>query len=182
MKRVGYLCAAVVAFTMVSAIALAGPKRGVIVRADGGVSLLPWKTDADAAETFSKWQESARPGWLPAQLKSTEQNITDAEFEFHGGQPANNALEWDGAEIAVNMSSARDIHAGRMARAQATEIARLKVEERVERLKGSTAQANVHAAMITALEALNLNVLATRIAAASNPTALSAIWPANVPR
>ena len=177
-----FLCVAVVLLTLASAVALAGPKRGVIVRNDGGISLLPWKTDADAAETFSRWQESARPEWLPATLESTEQTISDDEFGFHGSQAADNALEWDGAKIVVNMPAARSVHAGRVAVAQAAEIARLKVEERAERLKSNTAKANAHAATITALEALDLNVLATQIGAAPNATALSAIWPVNVPR
>ena len=82
----------------------------------------------------------------------------------------------------VDMPKARDIHAERMAVAQADEIARLKVEERKERLKGNTAQADTHAATVTALEALDLNALATQIGNAPNPTALKAIWPANVPR
>ena len=69
-----------------------------------------------------------------------------------------------------------------IAAAQAAEIARLKVEERKERLSSNTAQADSHAATITALEALDLNVLATQIAAVPNATALSAIWPVNVPR
>ncbi len=80
------------------------------------------------------------------------------------------------------MPKARDIHADRMGVAHAAEIARLKIEERRERLKGNTSQADAHAATVTALEALNLNALATQIANAPNPTALSAIWPANVPR
>ena len=87
-----------------------------------------------------------------------------------------------GSVVSVDMSLARDIHAGRIATAQVAEIARLKVEERKERLKGNTAQADAHAATVTALEALDLNVLAAQIANAPNPTALSAIWPANVPR
>ncbi len=177
-----FLCTAVALLTIVSAVALAGPKRGVIGRADGGVSLLPWKTDADAVETFSRWQESARPEWLPATLESTEQTITDAKFGFHGSQTVDNALEWDGSKIVVNMPAARGIHAGRIAVAQAAEIARLKVEERKERLSSNTAKADAHAATVTALEALDLNVLAMQIAAAPNPTALSAIWPAQVPR
>ena len=157
-------------------------KRGVIVRADGGVSLLPWKTDADAAKTFSRWQESARPEWLPAILESTEQAISDDEFSFHGSRATGNALKWDGIKIVVDMPAARGIHADHMANAQVAEIARLRVEERKERLKGNTTQADTHAATVVALEALDLNALATQIAAAPNPTALSAIWPANVPR
>lgn len=100
-----------------------------------------------------------------------------------GDRDFRNALEKPGlGPPTVNMPKAREIHADRIALTQATEIARLKIEERKERLKGNTAQADSHAATITALEALDLNVLATQIANAPNLTALSAIWPANVPR
>lgn len=87
-----------------------------------------------------------------------------------------------GGAISVDMPKARGIHAERIAISQGAEIARLKVEERKERLKGNTAQANQHAANVTALEALSFSALATQIAAAPTPTALKAIWPAKVPR
>ena len=77
-----------------------------------------------------------------------------------------------GGVISVDMPKARDIHVEKIAAGQTGEIARLKIEERKERLKGNTAQADSHAATVTALEALDLNVLATQIAAAPNPTAL----------
>ena len=88
----------------------------------------------------------------------------------------------DGVNITIDMPTARETHADHIAIAQAAEIARLKVEERKERLKSNTAQADDHAATVIALEALDLNVLATQIAAAPNTTALDAIWPAQVPR
>ncbi len=100
-----------------------------------------------------------------------------------GDREFRNALEKPGlGPPVINMSKARDIHAGRIASAQIAEIARLKVEERKERLKGNTAQANQHAADITALEAPNLGALATQIAAATTPQGLKAIWPVKVPR
>ena len=84
--------------------------------------------------------------------------------------------------VEIDMIKARVIIARYLALAHAAEIARLKVAEPEERLNGNTAQADQHAADLVALEALDLNVLATQIAAAPNPTALRAIWPANVPR
>ena len=84
--------------------------------------------------------------------------------------------------IVEDMPVSREVHAERIAVAQVVEIARLKVEERKERIKGNTAQADTHAATVTALEVLDLNVLATQIAAAPNPAALKAIWPAQLPR
>jgi len=100
-----------------------------------------------------------------------------------GNREFRDALEKPGmGPPVVNMPKARDIHGGRIASSQANEIARLKVEERKERLKGSTTQADQHAADIIALEALDLSTLATRIQAAAMPQALTAIWPVKVPR
>lgn len=101
----------------------------------------------------------------------TDETFNDAWQRANVGDP-----------ISVNMPRARDIHGKRIAIAQTNEIARLKIEERMERLRGNTAQANQHAADITALEALNVSALATQIAAAATPSALTAIWPAKVPR
>ena len=120
--------------------------------------------------------------WLPAD----QAQVTSAREIDRADLPNNpefkDAWEDDGQKIAVNMPIAREIHANHIARALIAEIARLKVKEREERINGNTAQADTHASTITALEALNLNVLAMQIANASNPTALSAIWPANMPR
>lgn len=91
-----------------------------------------------------------------------------------------NAWRQSGGVVNIDMPLAREIHAGRMGTAHAAEIALLKVAERKERLKSNTTKADAHAATIVALEALDLNVLATRIAAAPNPAALSAIWPVDV--
>ncbi len=93
-----------------------------------------------------------------------------------------NAWQLSGGAVSINMPKAREIHAGRIARAHVKEIAHLKVEERKERLKSNTTKADAHAATTTALEALDLNVLATQIASAPNPAALSEVWPAQVPR
>ncbi len=93
-----------------------------------------------------------------------------------------NAWRNSGGVVSVDMPHAREIHADRIAHTQAAEIARLKIEERREHLKGNTTQADKHAADLVALEALDLNVLATQIAAAPNPVALNAIWPAFVSR
>ena len=101
---------------------------------------------------------------------------------FPSNRTYRNAWEVSGMNIKVNMPKAREIHAKHIAVGQTAGIARLKVEERNERLKSNTTQADSHAADLVALEALDLNVLATQIAAAPNPTALSAIWPALVSR
>lgn len=118
--------------------------------------------------------------------KDIPSDATDVTVVDEGNLPSTrtfrNAWQQSGAAVNVDMPLARDIHAERMGAAHAAEIARLKVEERKERLKSKTSQADAHAATVIALEALSLNTLATQIANAPNPTALSAIWPAQVPR
>ncbi len=92
-----------------------------------------------------------------------------------GHQFFKDARRWDGAKVTVDMPVARAIHAERIAEAQVAEVARLKVAERASRITGNTSQAEAQAATVVALEALDLNVLATRIAKAPNPTALKAV-------
>ena len=93
------------------------------------------------------------------------------------------AWKQDGAGgVVIDMPLARDIHIDRMAVAHENEIARIKVEERKERLRSNATQADNHAATRTALEALDLSALATRMANAGSTQALSAIWPNDVPR
>ena len=132
------------------------------------------------AETEDEFVARIRAKDVP----SDAANIEVMEFaSLPSSREFRNAWEKPGfGAPTVNMPKARGIHAERIAVAQAAALARLKVEERKERLSSNTAKADEHAATITALEALDLNVLATQIANAPNPTALSAIWPANVPR
>lgn len=128
---------------------------------------------ADAVDLIAKWHPTHQ-----SQVTTTREIAeTDIPNDFFQG-----AWRDDGLTLSTDMAKARDIHADRIAVAQAAEIARLKVEERKERLKSNTTKADDHAATIIALEALNLNVLATQIAVAPNPTALKAIWPAQVPK
>ncbi len=110
-------------------------------------------------------------------------NVEIMELASLPGREFRGAWEKPGTGVPIiSMVKAREIHAEHIVIAQSSEIARLKIEERKERVKGKIAQSNSHVATVVELEALDLNVLATQIAAALNPTALSAIWPANVPR
>ncbi len=102
--------------------------------------------------------------------------------DWHHSDPAENAAVIVAGKIEIDMPRARALHAKRIAAAWAAETARLKVAERGARLAGNSAQADQHAATVTALEALDLSGLATQIADATNPTALKASWPAQVPR
>ncbi len=153
--------------------------RIIFNRPDGGVSVV-----VPAPEFMAHFSTPAK-GLAAVRAESIPSDATDVQTIDVSNLPARtfrNAWRQSGGVVSVDMPAARDLHAGRIASAHAAEIARLKIKERKERLKGKTTQANAHAATVIALEALNLNTLATQIGNAPNPTALSAIWPANVPR
>lgn len=155
-------------------------KRIIYTRPDGGVSItVPALNARLVAETEDEFVTRIRTKDVP--VDASDVQIVE-EAAVPSDRTFRNAWRQTTGTISVVMSLAREIHAERIAIAQATELAHLKVEERKERLSSNTSQADTHAATITALEALDLNVLATRIAAALNATALSAIWPALVPR
>ena len=161
------------------AVSAFAQNRIIYTRPDSGVSVV-----VPTAEFLSRFNTLAE-GMAAVQTQSVPPAAIDVRIIDDTTLPTRtfrNAWRQSGVIVSVDMPLAREIHAGRIAQAQVAEIARLKVEERKERLKGNTAQADAHAATATALEALDLNVLATQIGAAPNPTALSAIWPANVPR
>ncbi len=77
----------------------------------------------------------------------------------------------------VNMPLAREIHSGRMSQAIATATARLKLSEQAALFDGRTADAANDNATRTAIEALDLAILATQIANVATPDALKAVWP-----
>jgi hypothetical protein len=136
----------------------------------------------DAASQIAKWHPDRQVG-ITAIREITEDDVPDLNHPTRKWVVFKQAwVDKGSGPIDIDMPKARDIHAERIAVAQVAEIAYLKVEERKERLKGNTAQADDHAVVLTALEALDLNVLAIQIAAAPNPTALNTIWPVNIPR
>ena len=143
----------------------------LFTRPDGGVTVV---TPAQGVSIETVLARSIPPD-------ATDVTVVDSAV-LPSDRTYRSAWRQSGATVNVDMPLARDIHAERIAVAQAAEIAHLKVEERKERLRDNTAQADSHAATVTALEALDLNVLATQITNAPNPTALSAIWPVDVPR
>ena len=153
--------------------------RIVYTRPDGGMSVVN-----PAPEFLAKFT-TLLEGMAAIQAKSVPSDATDAQLidsaDVLPDRTFRDAWRQSGGLLAVDMSLAREIHAERIAAAQAAEIARLKVEERKERLKGNTAQANDHAATATALEALDLNALATRITNAPNVAVLKAVWPTRLP-
>ncbi len=149
-------------------------------RPDGGVSVI-----VPAPEFVARFntEDDAFEAIKARSVPATATSIVEIDVaNLPPNREFRNAWRVSGGSVDVDMPLARGVHAERIANAQVAEIARLKVEERKERLKGNTSQADTHATTVTALEALDLNVLATQIGAAPNPKALSAIWPANMPR
>ena len=155
-------------------------KKILFTRPDGGASIVHPAPDARLdTETEDEFVARIAISDVPADALNVQ--IIE-QSEVPTDRAYRNAWRQSAGVISVDMPAAREIHAGRIAIAQVAEIARLKIEERKERLKGNTSLADSHAATVTALEALDLNTLATQIAAVPNPTALLAIWPADVPQ
>ncbi len=154
--------------------------RIIYTRLDGGVSVV-----VPTQEFLARFGTLAE-GMAAVQSRSVPPAATDIRTIGSGDVPVDrsfrNAWRQSGGTFSTDMPAARKIHIRHIAVAQSAEIARLKVEERKERLEGNTTQADAHAATAVALEALDLNALATQIGNTPNPTALKAIWPADVPR
>lgn len=160
-------------------------KRIVYERPDGGVSIVCPAPRRIAELMASGMTEDEAVAVI--QAKDVPADAANVEVMDRTQIPASrefrNAWEKPGAGApTIGMPKAREIHAQRIAVALTGEIARLKMEERNERLKGKTVQADQHAADAVALVALDVNVLATQVAGAPNPAALSAIWPELVPK
>lgn len=155
-------------------------ERIIYTRPDGGVSVVV------PMQEFLARFPSAGAGMLAVKARSVPLDATDVKMVEADDVPSDrtfrNAWRQSGGVFSTDMPAAREIHAECIERCHTAEIERLKVTKRRERIKGNTTQADAHVATQTALEALDLNALATRIGNAPNPTALKAIWPANVPR
>ncbi len=77
----------------------------------------------------------------------------------------------------INMPKARAIQAGKIAVAKTKAVVVLQRRTDQATAEGRTADAITAADDKTAIEGLNLTTIAIQISGASNPTALSAIWP-----
>ncbi len=77
----------------------------------------------------------------------------------------------------VIMTKARQIQVDKIANAKIIKSGQLETLERQERVRGKAIEANQHAASKVIVDAINIEALATQIAGAVNPLALSAIWP-----
>ena len=155
-------------------------KRIVYTQPNGRVSLV------NPAPEYVASFETEDEAMADLLIRDVPNDAVDAQIIDQTDVPTNrefrNAWKQSAGVFSVDMPQAREIHIEHILLAQNKEITRLKVEERRERLKNNTAKASDHAATIIALEALDFNVLATQITNADNPTALSAVWPALIPR
>lgn len=166
-------------------------KRIVYRRSDGVVEVvnpaLPrmielmaeGKTEDEAisiiqANAFARLLER---GFGPPEAAEVMEAATIPETQ-PGDREFRDALEKPGAgPPVVNMPKARIIHSRKIntARAKAVTVLQARADEAT--LESRTVDATKAAGDKTAIEGLNLVTIATQIAGAANPTALSAIWP-----
>lgn len=117
--------------------------------------------------------------WHPRH-KDQVTNIREIEKVDIPSHLFKDAWEDDGVEILINMSKARVIHIKEIsaARTEAVSVLQRRADEAA--FEGRTADATKAANDRAAVEGLSPTIIATQIAGAANPTALSAIWPAEL--
>ena len=144
----------------------------VYSRTDGGVSVVSVapSNDEDAAIAAEMGKTDVVPP-SATNVEIMEQSILpprefrDAWEKLGAGAPT------------INMPKARIIHAGRINAAKTKAVTMLQRRADEATLEGRTADATKAANDKAAVEGLNLTTIATQIAGAPNPVALSAIWP-----
>ncbi len=149
----------------------------LIERSDGGVTILNTESGTDAAAEVAKWEESwalfSGGGFAVSTTEILDKDIpTDRWFR--------DAWVQTGGVISVDIPKARIIQAKRInaARTDAVTVLQRRADEAT--LEGRAADAIRAANDKVAVEGLNLATIATQIAGAANPTALLAIWPAEL--
>lgn len=142
----------------------------VFTRPDGGVTVVVPVSGISTALVLKK----DIPGdAVDITVVDSTTLLTDRTFRDAWVQAAGN--------ITVDMPKARAIHAVHMAQIKVSETARLILAEVELRLQGNTVEADNAVTDKATLDGFNLSSLATQMAAAPNPTALKAIWPASLP-
>jgi hypothetical protein len=134
-----------------------------IQRADGGVSIMTVIDPAQADEALAKWR-AVHPGAYVAHREIAEPDIP-ADRTFRNA--------W-GADLAVDMSKAREIHRHRMRAVRAPKLAALDAEYMRADETGDAARKAEIAARKQALRDVTAD---PGIAAATTPEALQAVWP-----
>lgn len=154
-------------------------KRIVYSRPDGGVSIV-----VPAPEMVARFDTEAE-ALAAIQAKDVPADATNVEIMDLNQIPVSrefrDAWEKPGAGVpVVNMPKARVLHAKKITAARIKAITMLQRRADEATLEGRTADATKAANDRAAVEGLNLTTIATQIAATANPTALSAIWPAEL--
>jgi CTP:molybdopterin cytidylyltransferase MocA len=90
----------------------------IINRGDGKISLAFITDDAHAAETHRKWQETARPEWLPSTYRVVEEPAPITE-----PRAFRDAWRDDGIKIKTDMPVAKGIHMFRIRQARNEKLA-----------------------------------------------------------
>lgn len=161
---------------MTKCITLEYPDGSIATRGGIGPKMLArFNGDADAARQYIFTER------VPIQNPDAVARIEDITFPADKWFRAAWVRAPGGGAIDIDMPKAREIQAERIQAARGGEIGRLQNEEDRARLVGRTAAAAQHAADRAALETMDLKAVAASIAAAANPTALKAIWPAGLP-
>lgn len=157
-------------------------KRIVYTRSDGGVSVvIPMPEHIAKLIAQGMTEDEAVDVVKASDVPVGSINVVVTDFASLPDRTFRDAWIRTGPSLpAVNIVKARKIHSDRISHAIATETARLKLSEQAAALDGRPADAANDLATRTAIEALDLAILATQIAAAGNANALKAIWPANV--
>ena len=131
----------------------------------------------DAAELI------ANPAkWHPDEAAEVTSTREISESDIPSDTTFKDAWQDDGTSITVDMPKARAIHAVRIAQARNNKSAQLGLKEAELRLRGKATEADKAAGDRAVVDGADLGALGTQIAAAPNPTALKAVWPARVPK
>lgn len=156
--------------------------RVVFTRPDGGVSIVipaRRRTSEEDPTLIDVPTEELLMNSVPAD--ATDVTVVD-ETTLLTDRTFRDAWTQIAGNIIVDMSKARAIHAIRLALAKTNETAKLGLLEAELRLQGRTTEADQAVIDKISVDGINLATLATQIAAAPNPVALSAIWPLKIPR
>jgi len=155
----------------------------VYTRPDGGVSIVNLSPSAIAKRVAGGMTEDQ--AFAAIQAKSVPSDASNIEVTDQALIPVSREYRdaWEkpvASPIIINMPKARMIHSGNISAAKADAITTLGRGADEATLEGRTADATKAANDKAAVEGLNLTTIAAQIAGAANPTALSAIWPAEL--
>lgn len=152
----------------------------VYSRPDGGVSIV------NPTPNFLKQFQTVEQALVAIQAKDVPSDATNIEVMEQTLIPSRefrNAWQKPSrGPPVIDMPKAREIHCKRLAAALLVAPRSLETLETEARIAGRAFDADKAASDAVAIHAIRLSDLATQIAAASNATALMAVWPEVLPR